>query len=879
MATMRVYEIARQLGIDCKELLIKLGRMGYDVKYHNSTIEEEEANKIVSELDQEKKTQFVEKRIGRGIIRRRRVPTSAPPKEPTPPQAPPSPPLEKMQVQSLSLERLDKISGKLEEVTEPRLVEEEVKKEPEMVPELKKVEEEIKVPSEEKVKEEEVEDKPVIATRKVPELTRIKIVEPRVVKKPKKVETKPAAEKTEKNKKEEVVQQDKKDAKAVAPVLGKSPKIDEKILKRIDADEAAKKARRKSFKKRQIARDDTEDLVGRVYIPPQKGKRKKVLKKTAKRTEITVPKAIKRIIKVEEFISMGDLAHRMGVKGTELMKEFMKAGKMYTINQQLDYDTAKEIAQKYNYQVESVVFNVSDYLEEKVEDREEHLEERSPIVTIMGHVDHGKTTLLDAIRNTRVAEREDGGITQSIGAYAVENKGRKITFIDTPGHEAFTAMRARGSKVTDIVVLVVAADDGIKPQTIEAINHAKAAGVPIVIAINKMDKAGANPNKVMQDLTEYELIPEDWGGDIICCQVSAKEKQGLENLLEMILLQAEILEIKANPNKRAKAIIIESKLDKFRGPLTSLVVQEGTLHLGDPLVSGCISGKVRAMINDFGKKITKAGPSEPVEVLGFNGVPGAGDSVYVVKDEKIAKTICTHYQDKQKAAVSHDNNSAMTLDSLYAQLDAKQEKKFRVIIKADVQGSLEAIGVALEKIKVGDISVEIVHKGVGGINERDVILASASECVVIGFNVKSEINAQSVAEKENVTLKIFSIIYDLIDEVTFNLQSMLEPVFKEKVIGKAEIRDVFDIAKLGKAAGVSVLEGKLIRGCYIKLMRKSQVLFEGRMASLKRFKDDVKEVTTGYECGVTLDYYSDYQEGDHLVAIEKVKVAIEQPGQ
>lgn len=573
----------------------------------------------------------------------------------------------------------------------------------------------------------------------------------------------------------------------------------------------------------------------------------------------------KKII-VRGEMTVGETAKLLHKDASEVIKKLLFLGTMATINQELDLDTIQLISAEYGVEVELKIPVEEDKFELFEEnDEEADLVERPPVVTIMGHVDHGKTTLLDAIRHTSVSAGEAGGITQHIGAYQVEVNNKKITFLDTPGHEAFTTMRARGAQVTDITIIVVAADDGVMPQTVEAISHAKAAKVPIIVAVNKIDKPAADVDRIKQSLTEYELVPEEWGGDTIFCEVSAKQRIGLENLLEMILLVAEVEEYKANPNKRARGTIIEAELDKGRGPVARLLIQHGTLKVGDSFVAGVCFGRVRAMVNDKGKRLKEAGPSTPVEITGLNEVPQAGDPFIVFEDERKARDIAekrsiTLRQSEMRA------NSKVTLEELYKHIQEGDIKELNVIIKADVHGSVEALRGSLEKIDVEGVRVKIIHTGVGAITESDIILASASNAIVIGFNVRPEPLAKNTAEQEKVDVRLYRIIYQAIEEIEQAMKGMLDPVFKENIIGHAEVRNVFKITGAGTIAGCMVTSGKIARNAEIRLIRDGIVVLEGKIDSLKRFKDDVREVAQGYECGISLEKFNDIKEGDQIEA-------------
>ncbi|MCP1305841.1 translation initiation factor IF-2 [Paenibacillus tyrfis] len=573
----------------------------------------------------------------------------------------------------------------------------------------------------------------------------------------------------------------------------------------------------------------------------------------------------KKII-VRGTMTVGEMAKALHKDASEVIKKLLFLGVMATINQELDLDAIQLLASDYGVEVELKIPVEEDKFEQfEEQDEEADLMERPPVVTIMGHVDHGKTTLLDAIRKTSVTEGEAGGITQHIGAYQVETHNKKITFLDTPGHEAFTSMRARGAQVTDITIIVVAADDGVMPQTVEAISHAKAAKVPIIVAVNKIDKPDANPDRVKQELTEYELVPEEWGGDTIFCNISAKQGIGLENLLDMILLVAEVQELKANPNKRARGTVIEAELDKGKGPVARILIQHGTLKVGDSFVAGVCFGRVRAMMNDKGRKLKEAGPSTPVEITGLTEVPQAGDPFLVFEDERKARDIA----EKRAITLRQSEmgaNARVTLDDLYKQIKEGEVKDLNVIIKADVQGSAEALKGSLEKIDVEGARVKILHSGVGAITESDVILASASNAIVIGFNVRPEPQAKNTAEQEKVDIRLHSIIYKVMEEIEQAMKGLLDPEYKEVVIGHAEVRNIFKVSKVGTIAGCMVTDGKIVRSAEVRIVRSGIVVFEGKIDSLKRFKDDAKEVAQGYECGISLERFNDLKEGDTIEA-------------
>ena len=574
-----------------------------------------------------------------------------------------------------------------------------------------------------------------------------------------------------------------------------------------------------------------------------------------------------KIKKIPAEVTLSELAEVLGKKSSDLVKALFLEGKMVTPNTTFDFDGASEIAEKYNVILE--LEEEKDIFEEvfaEDEDDEKDLKERPPVVVVMGHVDHGKTSLLDAIRHSSVTKGEAGGITQHIGAYTVQIQGKPITFLDTPGHEAFTAMRMRGAQVTDIAVLVVAADDGVMPQTVEAINHAKAAGVEIIVAINKMDKPSANPDRVKQELVEYGILTEDWGGDVICVPVSAVKKEGIDTLLEMITLTAEMKELKANPNKKARGTIIEAKLDKGRGSVATVLVQDGTLNVGDPIVAGCAYGKIRAMMDDKGRRVKKAGPSTPVEILGLSEVPTAGDSFYVADNEKQARQVAESVIAKSRTEMLKNTPQKVSLDDLFTQIQSGNMKELGVVVKADVQGSVEALRQSLEKLSNDEVRVRIIHSGVGAITESDVMLASASNAIIIGFNVRPEPAAKVFADSEKVDIRLYRVIYNAIEDISAAMKGMLDPVYEEKIIGHAEIRQLFKASGVGTIAGSYILDGKFQRGCQARIVRDGIVVYDGELESLRRGKDDVKEVNTGYECGIVFKKFNDIKEGDTIEA-------------
>ncbi|SDI94609.1 translation initiation factor IF-2 [Natribacillus halophilus] len=600
---------------------------------------------------------------------------------------------------------------------------------------------------------------------------------------------------------------------------------------------------------------------GGNHGPGRRGKSNKNQKRRTKEA----PKMPEKIT-FAGSLTVAELAEKLTKSTSEIIKKLMGLGVMATKNEELDKTSIELIAHDFGVEVEEEeVIDELDIERYEEADDPEDLQERAPVVTIMGHVDHGKTTLLDGIRKTKVTDTEAGGITQHIGAYQVEEDGKRVTFLDTPGHAAFTTMRARGAQATDITILVVAADDGVMPQTVEALNHAKAAEVPIIVAVNKTDKENANPDRVMQELTEYELVPEAWGGDTIFVNVSAVNGGGIDELLEMILLVAEIEELKANPSKRAQGTVVEAELDRGRGPVATLLVQGGTLKVGDPIVVGYTYGRVRAMMSDVGLRVTEAGPSTPVEVTGLNGVPQAGDQFLVFADEKKAKQIGEGRAIRAKEA-QRKQTSRVSLDDLYNQIQEGEIKEINLIIKADVQGSVEAVRGSLEKIDVAGVKVNVIHTGVGAVTESDVILASASNAIIIGFNVRPGTNAKQTAESENVDVRLYRVIYNAIEEIEAAMKGLLDPEYEEKVIGHVEVRQTFKVSRIGTIAGSYVTDGKITRNANARVMRDGVVIYDGTIADLKRFKDDVREVSNNYECGITLAKFNDVQEGDTIEA-------------
>ncbi|RNC70420.1 MAG: translation initiation factor IF-2 [Desulfuromonadales bacterium] len=860
MSKTHVYELAKKMGIDNKELVARLKSVGIEVKNHLSVLEEDEVMKVMAPPAPPKGvSQQEEVRVTTTVIRRRPKIVEQPPEEAVAPEVetveqaaavtvvePPAP----VEVAPPVLEPIQEIVAPIAQAPEKV----DVDKTP-SVPEAPKA---VTID----------EQKPTMNRAKI--LGRVElpgITQPAKPAERREVIIPPARKKVE----ERTVTPP---PAVVAATDDRSKKKGKTFAEAAEADRA-KKPVVGGKKKEVLKKAELLEKRERIFEPgPKSGKgrrREREQVSIGKKTEITTPKAIKRIIKISETITVGELAKRMGVKATDLIRVLMKMGMMATINHPLDVDTATLIATDFGYEIENVAIDVDEMLE-STPDVPENLKKRPPVVTIMGHVDHGKTSLLDAIREANVIAGEAGGITQHIGAYDVELKGRKITFLDTPGHEAFTAMRARGAKVTDIVILVVAADDGVMPQTREAVNHSKAAGVPIIVAINKIDKPDAKPERVKQELMEFGLVSEEWGGETIFVEVSAKKRINLQELLEMVLLQADVMDLKANPDKEARGTIVEAKLDRGRGPVATVLVQEGTLKGGDYFVAGVHYGRVRAMQNDRAEKVLAAGPSMPVEVIGFTGVPDAGDVFIGMSDEKRAKEIASHRQQKLRES-ELAKHSKMSLEQLYDKIQKGEVKDLNAIVKADVQGSVEAVSESLRKLSTDAVRLNVIHSSVGAITETDVNLASASNAIILGFNVRPEPKASAMAEKEGVDVRLYNIIYDAVEDIKKAMEGLLEPTLREKFLGRAEVREVFSVPKVGNVAGCYVQDGKMLRNAPVRLLRDNVVIYEGKMSSLRRFKDDMKEVATGYECGIGLENYNDIKIGDIIEAFEIEKIA------
>ncbi len=841
MGKLRVYELAKEVKMSSNELVERLKSAGFPINNYMSSLDMDDVARAKDYLSGATDEILEEKRIKPTIIRRRK-----------------------------------KIIPKIEEkVQEGQIVEEEVTPSPEK---------EISVPEEkvEGVSEEEVTQE--LKEIPIPEQP-IKEVKPKIEKKKKerpktipariikKAEIQPPVTKLQ----EPVTtiplpeiaispeKEDKKEKEAIKEKKAKQYK-EEEITPRKDY----RRRRREIFERKDLYGDREKGFEGRSRLKA-KGK---LDKKTLKQTEITVPKAIKRRIKVPDVISVAELARRMGIKSTELIKKLMEIDIMVTVNQTVDFDSASLVASEFEYELEPSSFEEEEIIKEE-EEKPEDLIPRPPVVTIMGHVDHGKTSLLDYIRKSKVIDKEAGGITQHIGAYYVHTSHGDLVFLDTPGHEAFTAMRARGAKVTDLIVLVVAADDGVMEQTIEAIDHAKAANIPIVVAVNKIDKANADPEKVRRELSKYGFLSEEWGGDTLFSEISAKTGRGVDELLDSILLQSEILESKANYKKHARGVIIEARLDKNRGPFATVLIHDGTLNQGDFFVCGENYGRVRAMLNDTGQKIKSATPSLPVEIYGISGVPMAGDDFIVTSDEKKAKLISEHRKTKARLDTVTTRDS-VSLDNLFERIKEGEVKELNIIIRADVQGSVEALVDSLTKLSTEDVKLKVIHGGTGAVTESDVMLASASKAIVICFNVRANPVVKTLAGKENVDLRFYNVIYKVIEDIRSAMEGLLEPVYNENIIGRADIKQIFHVSKVGTIAGCYVTDGKIERGAKVRLLRDDVVIFDGNLSSLKRFKDDVKDVSSGFECGVGLENYNDIKPGDvfEFYTLEEMRVEL-----
>ena len=905
MSKIRVYDLAKEAGMASKELADKLIELGYNIKSHSSTVEEEVADEIRRNVIGTAETEVIEKRIstkGRATIIRRRSQTVRRSPE-TPPAAEKKEPVaEKEEAVEPAAEKPEKkpakkkvVRKKKEEVPEekpaaepiaaaahaaetgePEAVEVPVSAEPEEKPEeLKPAEVE---------KTEETEAKPKVVKRVVPPRKGLaKVIKKAAIQVPAEKPQAPARPaRPAKGKGRKSLIEEPFDFKAGPGEsgeevrTGKGKKKGKRLVQfRSEVEERGDRLRKAFGGKRKGQRgfgSDEEYEYGPRGLRGPKTKKKKI--------EVAPPaetKAIKKRIKVFETISVGDLSHRMSVKVNQVIAKLMELGVMATVNQILDIDTATLVAADFGYEVEQGITDEINVMQ--MEEQEQvtggELLPRPPVVTVMGHVDHGKTSILDSIRKTDVALGEAGGITQHIGAYYVRSSAGDVVFLDTPGHAAFTEMRSRGAQVTDVVVLVVAADDGVKDQTKEAISHAQAAQVPIVVAVNKIDKPDADPMRVKRELAELGLAPEEWGGDTIYCETSAKKGTGIEDLLNNILLQAEVLELKANPERKARGRVIEAQLHKGRGPVATVLVQEGTLHLGEPIVIGQHFGKVRTLTNDKGEQIQEAGPATPVEIQGLSGVPQAGEEFTVVRDEKMARSVSGSRQLKARE-LELATTSKISLDKLFEQVKLGDVKELRIVLRSDVQGTLEAFGKAIEELSTDEIKVRILHEGTGTITESDVLLASASDAIIIGFNVRPPVKVKDLAAKEHVDIRFYDVIYHALDDIKKAMVGLLEPEFEETVIGSAEVRETFQVPKVGTIAGCYVIDGKVARNAKVRVLRDGVVIYTGQVGSLKRFKEDTREVASGYECGIGIDNYNDVKVGDILEAfiMEEVEASL-----
>jgi translation initiation factor IF-2 len=864
MAKSRIYELAREFNMTNTVLIEKIKEMGISVKSHMSALDDETVAMVKTELFNKKPEAIEEVRIKPTVIRRRKRPASKKPAlkpkveqddkvlSETKPEAKPDLDQTSEESQASKVSPKDKKPEKKD--TKKTVVKKDVEKKNDEPSALKAV----------KAKKKKVKKKEVAA--KI-----IKLPTAPVEKTPRKIKAKEKQPET----KAKTSPQPVEPAPRVIPLKPELPPKEIRGKKR-KKKSGEKDGDRKFFEKKISFRKKAVVEAKDLYSKKRRGRKDRRAAKgksvgTGQKTQITTAKAIKRRIKIDESIVLSDLAKRMGIKAGEMIKAMMSMGVMATVNQTIDFDTAVLVASEFDYEVERATFEEEIVLKEEKDDPDK-LVERAPVVTIMGHVDHGKTSLLDVIRKTRITDIEAGGITQHIGAYNVKTDNGRIVFLDTPGHEAFTAMRARGAKMTDIVVLVVAADDGVMPQTIEAINHSKAAGVPIIVAVNKIDKANADPEKVYRELSEEGLTSEDWGGDTIFATVSAKQNTGIDELLEMILLQSEVLELKANPEKLAKGYVVESKIDSGRGAAATVLIQDGTLHAGEPVVCGIHYGKVRTMLNDRGGQIKSAGPSIPVEVIGLSGVPMAGDELIALADEKSAKQVSMHRIQRQRSK-ELAKTSRLSLEKLYEKIQEGELKDLNVIIKADVHGSIEAISDSLTKLSNEEVKISVIHAATGTISESDISLAAVSDAIIIGFNVRPSPKVQAFASEENVDIRFHKVIYDVINDIKSAIVGMMSSTFEEKMLGVAEVREVFHVPKVGSIAGCHVTEGKIERGQLLRLVRDGVVAYEGKNSSLRRFKDDVKEVQSGYECGIGIENYNDIKVGDVIECyyLEEIK--------
>ncbi len=866
MAKIRIYELARDLNMTNKSLIEKIQDMNIDVeiKSHMSALDVDLVAQIKADLFGRKTETVVETRVRSTVIRRRKKSVVVEtPEEETAAEEKEEIPAEAATAVETAPETV--LVPEADTTPESELVEqaqapiEAESTAPEVTPPDTATAPETPSPPQEEVKAQKVSKK-AKKKDKAAKIIRMPIA-PEVIKAPADEAIKGKAP-IQPAEKVVTLKPPAPSAKIAVDDPAKDKKKKKKRKRGEETDTDNKFFKKKiSFRRKEVV--EGADLYGSRQRP-RKGRKavKARAAAPAQKTQITTAKAIKRRIKIDEAIILSDLAKRMGIKASEMIKTLMGMGVMTTVNQTIDFDTAVLVASEFDYEVERATFEEEAFLKVEEDDPAQQTE-RSPVVTIMGHVDHGKTSLLDVIRETKITDIEAGGITQHIGAYYVTTDKGQIAFLDTPGHEAFTAMRARGAQITDIVVLVVAADDGVMPQTTEAINHARAAKVPIIVAVNKIDKDNANPDRVYRELAEQGLSPESWGGDTIFVNVSAKQNTGIDELLELILLQAEVLELKANPDKRANGHVVESKIDPGRGAIATVLVQEGTLRIGDPIVCGIYHGKIRAMLNDRGQQVDSAGPSIPVEVIGLSGVPMAGDELFVVEDDKDAKQISEHRIQKHRSK-ELAKTSRLSLDKLFEQMKQGEVKDLNLIIKADVHGSNEALADALTKLSNEEVHINVVHSATGTITESDVSLATVSNAIIIGFNVRPTTKVQTLANEEGVDMRFYNVIYDVIKDVKDAIAGMMSSTFEERILGRAEVRDTFHVPKIGTIAGCYVTEGKMERGRLLRVLRDGVVQYEGKNASLRRFKDDVKDVQSGYECGIGVENYNDIKVGDVL---------------
>jgi translation initiation factor IF-2 len=897
MAKIRIYELARDLNMTNKMILEKIRGMDIDVKSHMSSLDDGDVARIKEKILGSPVKEIEETRVKPTLIRRRRKRVPKKPSKIETSAEPESRP-EEIEIEDQTPEKI--LEGKAlppeKEAKAPERIETPEIEVEETADAAKKSVKKVEAPDEVAEKAEALKGKtkakkPVVkplekpvdlkklkpkkVTQKRKKDTPAKIIKLPVAPPPKKKEPEIEKDLVPESKETTVTPPEIETVPTEEPTKEKKrPK--KKWVKKPDEGLADRKFFKKkiSFRKKEVV--EGADLYAKGHRARKGRKVAKGKAATAKlKPTITVPKAIKRRIKIDDAIALSDLAKRMGIKASEMIKKLMDLGVMATVNQVIDFDTAVLVAAEFDYELEKASFEEETVLKAQKDDPDK-LISRPPVVTIMGHVDHGKTSLLDVIRKTKVTENEAGGITQHIGAYNVTTDKGQIVFLDTPGHEAFTEMRSRGAKITDLVILVVAADDGVMPQTIEAINHSKAAEVPIIVAINKMDKPNADPDRVQRELADVGIVSEDWGGDTIFVQVSAKANQGIDDLLEMVLLQAELLELKANPEKLAVGHVVEAKLDSGRGPVATILVKEGTIRIHDPVVCGVHYGKIRALLNDRGQNVTSAGPSTPVEIIGLSGVPNAGDELIALADEKDAKQVSSHRIQKQRSK-ELAKTSRLSLEKLYEKMQENEVKDLNLIIKADVHGSIEALTDALTKLSNEEVRISVIHSATGALNESDISLAAVSNAIILGFNVRPSSKIQMLAQEENVDIRFYNIIYNVIKDVKDAIVGMMSSTFEERVLGKAEVREVFHVPKVGAIAGCYVTEGKMERGQLARILRDWVVTYEGKISSLRHFKDDVKEVQSGYECGINIKNYNDIKLGDVIECyyVEEIKPELE----